>query len=86
MIAWNGDAAFVATVKRFARAECDLRGKRGLTAVRCTGVSGKSGIFQCYVPARTGGLTSIGPNIHAVERSGRIVCERRGNAPRPYRV
>jgi len=34
------------------------------TAIRVTGDSGKSGLWQGYKAVRTGGLTSDGPNYH----------------------
>jgi hypothetical protein len=37
---------------------------RTAEAHRCTGDRGMPGIFQAYVAAPGGGLTSIGPNIH----------------------
>jgi hypothetical protein len=53
----------------FARTQAWGRGARGLVAVRCTGTAGRGGIWQCYVSARGGGLTSRGPNLH-VDSSG----------------
>lgn len=59
------ETQIAASVVRFARASCGLRGVRGLTAHRVTGSPGLGGIWQCYVPAPGGGLNSRGPNIHA---------------------
>lgn len=41
---------------------------RRASAWRVTGTATMSGVFQGYVPARTGGLTSIGGNFHVQER------------------
>lgn len=37
---------------------------RRATAIRVTGLPGKTGIFQAFVPVRTGGQTSQGPQFH----------------------
>jgi hypothetical protein len=41
--------------------------KRGLAAVRTTGDTGKSGMFNAYLPAKTGGQSSHGYNFHVRE-------------------
>jgi len=56
------ESQIAASVVKFARAN-GQRGVRGLVAQRCTGTPGLSGVWQCYVPAAGGGLTSRGPNI-----------------------
>jgi len=38
--------------------------KRGLTAVRTTGNTGMSGMFNAYLPCKTGGQSSHGYNFH----------------------
>ena len=59
------DDEYQAEAMRQARAS--LPRTRGLTVLRVTGDSGKSGMFQAYVPVPQrlgGGLNSVGDNFH----------------------
>lgn len=38
--------------------------KRGLEAIRTTGDTGMSGMFNAYLPCKTGGQSSHGYNFH----------------------
>lgn len=70
----NTETGIRRAVLAYLRAECGLRGARGLAAVRVTGTAGLGGIWQGYVPMRGGGQNSIGPNVHAT--SDGAVCRR----------
>lgn len=38
--------------------------KRGLQAIRTTGEGNMSGMFNAYLPCKTGGVSSYGNNFH----------------------
>lgn len=66
----QGDTRFTVEAEGYDEAAIQaarkLKGDKHLTAVRVTGINGKSGMFNAY-RQQSDGLNSVGKNFHVTE-------------------